>query len=143
MIYDLSNTEKLQEAADLLAEWGGLGKTIEIKVYREKRTNPQNRALYLLLGYLSNETGYTLDEAKQLYKEMNKDIYRYFKPTKDGEDIKFFIKSSADLNSEEMAKSIDTMYKVCEQNGITLPLLTNEVEMLSIQNEIERNRMYN
>jgi hypothetical protein len=137
MIYDLSDTKQAEEAFELLTEFTGREKKVELKVHSARRSNPQNRGLHLLLGRLSNETGYTLEEAKMLYKEMNRDLYFY---EKNGH---IFIKSSAELTQEEMAKSIDKFYKVCGENGIELPLLTNEEEMRSIEREIERNGHYN
>jgi len=142
-VYDLSNTDDALEAADFLGELSRLEKKVDINVHRAKRSNQQNRSLYLLLGHLSNETGYTLEECKELYKQMNKGIYTYYKPTLDGEDVVALTKSSAQLTTAEMAKSIDRLYTVCAENGITLPLLTNEAEMRSIEAEMEKNQHYN
>lgn len=142
-IFDLSQVSEAEKAFEYVTELTGKEKKVEIKQYSPKRSNPQNRSLHLLLGYMSNETGYTLEECKQLYKEMNRGIYTYTKETKDGEHLREFTRSSADLTQAEMAKTIDKLYKVCAENGIELPLLTNEAYMREIELEIERNGHYN
>lgn len=143
IIFDLKYPNEAIEAAECLAEFSRLEKKVEIKLYSPKRSNPQNRALHLLLGYLSSQTGYTLEESKELYKNMNRGLYKYTKPTIDGEGIVELTKSSSKLTEAEMAKSIDKLYKVCGENGIELPLLTNEAEMRSIEKEIAKDNHFN
>lgn len=143
MIYDLADSKQLEEALALLTEFSAREKKIELKVYSPRRSPPQNRALHLLLGYMSNETGYTISECKELYKRMCGSLYTYMKPTIDGEDVIALTKSSTQLTEAEMAKSIEILYKTCAENGITLPLLTNEAEMRSIEAEIQNNSHYN
>lgn len=105
---------------------------VEIKEIRPKRTLAQNSYLHLIIGYFGFHFGYTLEEAKQLYKEINRDIYFYKKKDRT------FIRSSADLDKQEMARSIDQFMLKSADAGCPLPLATDQDWLLEIENEIER-----
>ena len=89
------------------------------------RTIQQNKYLHVILSYFGSEVGYTLAESKTLYKTLNKDIFHYEK-----NKIKF-VKSSADISKDDLAKTIDRFRMWSNDNaGLYLPE-ANEKEFLT------------
>lgn len=111
-------------------------KIVEIREVQQRRTLPQNSYLHLLLGAFGQHFGYTIEEAKLIYKELNTGIYRYEKKGRK------FWRSSADIGKEEMAKSIDVFMKKSADAGYPLPLATDQEWLRQIENEIERSKHY-
>jgi hypothetical protein len=107
---------------------------IEIKKVSPKRSIKQNSYLHLLLGAFGDHFGYTIEEAKLIYKEINRSIYFYKKKERT------FIRSSADLSVEEMKDSIDRFREKSAESGCPLPLATDQDWLRSIENVIEQNR---
>lgn len=101
-----------------------------------KRSLNQNSYLHLIIGAFGNHFGYTLEEAKIVYKEINKGVYAYKKRGRE------FLRSSADLSKEEMAKTIDTFMKKSSETGYDLPLATDQEWLRKIENEIESSKYY-
>ncbi len=110
--------------------------TVEIKRVIKRRTINQNSYLHLLLSAFGLHFGYTTEEAKVLYKRFNKDIYAYEKA---GE---VFLRSSADLNTQEMMKSIDRFRQFSAEQDYPLPSATDEAAMRSLENAIETAQHY-
>jgi hypothetical protein len=136
MNYDLSIKEELLSARNRITYLAKKNKKVSIKQINDRRSINQNSYLHLLLGYFGSHFGYTLEESKMIYKRVSSDIYFY---TKRG--IKF-IRSSADLNKEDMAKTIDRFMSISSEAGLDLPPATNKEWLMRIENEIEKNRMY-
>ena len=139
MFYDLSIPAGVQSARSRFDFLVAQKKKISLVEKRRKRTYRQNRYLYLLLGFFSIETGYTLEESKQIYKKASPDIYFYTKNKRP------FVRSSADLDTKEMTLSIERFRNYSsEKGGIYLPS-PNETEFLeNIENQMERyeNKVY-
>lgn len=132
MKYNLKNTAELAKAMDYIDQLALQEKVVEIKKVVPGRSNPQNRYLHLIIAAFGNHFGWTLSEAKELYKHINNNIYRYEKQGA------VFYRSSADLTIEEMTASIDRFREYSEQQGYPLPLATDEAWLQEIDNEIER-----
>jgi hypothetical protein len=92
--------------------------------------------LHLLIGAFGQHFGYTMEEAKQIYKEISPDLYQYRKKGRT------FWRSSAELNKEEMAKTIDRFMEKSKEAGYPLPLATDQEWITQIENEIERSGYY-
>ena len=136
MKYRLSDKIDLKAARgriNYLAKKGALVEVIEVK---RNRTLSQNSYLHLLLGAFGLHFGYTIEEAKLIYKQIRSDTYYYKKKGRQ------FIRSSADLNTEEMAKTIDKFMLKSAEAGYTLPPATNQEWLRQIENEIERSHRY-
>ena len=136
MIFNLADTQELAKAREYLNQVARLGKRVEIVRKAEHRTLPQNAYLHLILGYFGTQTGYTLEEAKVLYKRLNSDIYLY---EKNGAK---FMKSSADISKEDMAKTIDTFIGYSEDKGIPLPRADNQDFLDLATNTVEAQKSY-
>lgn len=136
MKYDLANAIEQEAAHEYIDKLAERGKIVEVTRKEPNRTIPQNSYLHLLLGIFGLHFGYTIDESKILYKQMNKDLYYYRKKGRP------FTRSSADLTKEEMAKSIDVFMQKSAEQGCELPLATDEKAMMHWENQIETNRRY-
>ena len=85
------------------------------------------------MGYTKNDP-LTIDEAKIYIKRHMSDVFVYFK----NDDP--YIRSSADLNTEEMSLVIDRMYRMAADMGIVLPLVDNEANRSLMEKEIEKSK---
>lgn len=133
MKYNLKNREECNAASTYLTEQVAKEATVEVKTIRPRRSLAQNAYFHLLLGYLGNHLGYNLEEMKTEFKRT---IYpQLFTYTKNG---KTFLRSSADLNNEEMTKSIDKLHEYGHGIDFPLPLATNKEWIMSIQNQLEK-----
>ena len=139
MFYDLSSPIDLKTAQNRFDFLVANQKRINLTEKRRKRTYQQNKYLHLLLGWFAIETGYTLEESKQIYKKASPDIYFYTKNNRP------FIRSSADLDTKDMTISIERFRTYSSVEGkIYLPS-PNEDELLeNIENQLERyeNKVY-
>jgi hypothetical protein len=102
---------------DFLAFAKAKDKFIELNIHRERRTNDQNRYLHVVFTIFGDEFGYSLDESKQLLKEM---FLSYEKVGKSGKTSKFFRKTSS-LDTLEMTVFIEAVRKVASENGCFIP----------------------
>lgn len=133
MKYNLDNREEREAATGLFFQLKAKRCLVEIKEIKPKRSLNQNSYLHLLLGAFGNHFGYTLEEAKLIYKELNKGIYEYEKKNRT------FYRSSADLDKTEMTKSIDVFRQKSADAGFPLPTAENQDWLRQIGNDIERN----
>jgi hypothetical protein len=108
----------------------------ELKRIVRKRSLSQNSYLHLILSYFGSQFGYTLDEAKILYKQLNPSVYVYRK----GRHT--FLRSSADLDTAEMTKTIDKFRDQSKEMGFPLPAPTDQEWLRQIENEVERAGYY-
>ena len=134
MKFDTSINAEANKAAEYFTSLLDKKCVVEVKKISPKRSLNQNAYLHLLIGAFGLHFGYDMAEAKQLYKELNGDIYIYRKKGR------VFLRSSADLSKEEMAKSIDKFMRKSAEAGYELPLATDEGWLRAIENEIERSQ---
>ena len=136
MNYNLSDPKEVIAARSRLTYLVKKKKRVQITQIRETRSLNQNSYLHLLLGAFGMHFGYTLEEAKLIYKRANGSLYLYEKKGAN------FIRSSADLNTDEMARSIDRFMQYSSEQGLDLPPADNAEWRSLIENEMERNRRY-
>lgn len=136
MKYNLSVEVERTAAFEYLTDLVGKDALVELKKISPARTLNQNSYLHLIIAAFGVHFGYTLEEAKVIYKEINKSIYQYEKKGRK------FLRSSADLSKEEMAKSIDCFMQRSAEQGFPLPLATNQEWLRQIANEVERSKYY-
>lgn len=136
MIYNLSEPIQVKAARNRLNYLVRKKSRVEVVEKHAGRTLNQNSYLHLLLGAFGLHFGYTLEEAKLIYKQVSKDIYYYKKKGR------VFIRSSADLNKDEMARTIDKFMQASAEAGYELPPAENEEWLSLIANEMEKGRRY-
>jgi hypothetical protein len=140
MKYNLAIDTEAGKAMNHLVKLTKAGKIAEVKEIKPGRSLNQNSYLHLILGAYGVETGNSAEKAKALYKWVNKDIY--FTKFKMGDDVFVHIRSSADLDKEEMSKSIDRFRQWSAEHGYPLPAATDQEWLRQIENEIERSGYY-
>lgn len=136
MNYNLANPTELKAARNRI---NYLAKKKRIAIVKERipnRTLSQNSYLHLIIGAFAANFGYTMEEAKQIYKECSPNIYIYEKKGRR------FLRSSAKLSKEEMAITIDKFMEKSKEAGFPLPLATDEGWLREIENEIDRHKYY-
>lgn len=136
MKYSTVNQSEAQRARDYLDLLIERKKLVEIKAVSKRRTLNQNSYLHVLIGAFSQHFGYTAAEGKIIYKELNKDIYAY---TKNG---RTFYRSSADISTEDMARSIDRFREASAAQDYPLPAATDEAWIRELDNLIEQSKHY-
>jgi len=144
MIYNLDSPIDRSKASKRFADLLDDKCIIELKK-KAKRSLNQNNYLHLILSYFGMETGYTLNESKQIYKDFNQDIYCYHKEPAKMKDVlltvNVFYRSSADLDTVEMTKSIEIFRNYsAKEAGIYLPApdeerFLQEIEVKASQTE--------
>lgn len=116
MKYDLSERADIYIAKGRFAKYLNEGKRIELKVWRAKRTNRQNAYLHVCLGFVAQETGYTIEEAKTL---MKRQFGRYLVYQKNGET---FYKTTAELDTLQLTEFIEYIrHTASESLGVYIP----------------------
>lgn len=137
MRYDLTDAGQYDDAIKFIHDCFARDKTIEIKVVRPKRSLRANAYLHLLLQIFGSEFGYSLAEAKTIYKrDVAPNIYVYYK-----NDMPF-IRSSADLTSKEISDSIEQLKKYSAENGLVLPEPNDEEKLRYYEKQIQSNERY-
>ncbi len=139
MIYDGNNNIdaiQAQKKLDYLIE---KGKRFELTQKRGNRTLNQNSYLHLILTWFGLETGYTLNESKAMFKELNITVFNYLKNGRE------FVRSSSDLDTAEMTICIERFrnYSVSEA-GVYLPDANEKQFLRYIEKEESRyeNKIY-
>lgn len=134
MIYNLKLQIDRKRAEKRFIQLMGESAKIEINK-KNKRSVRQNSYLHLIIGFFALETGYTTTEAKQIYKQQNAPIYKYNK------EDKWFIRSSADLSTTEMAITIDRFRDYSSDvAGIYLPEANEDKFLDEIESELSKNK---
>jgi hypothetical protein len=136
MNYNLADKVELKSARNRIGYLAKKGKRVRITEIQLSRTLAQNSYLHLIIGAFGANFGYTLEEAKLIYKEVNRATYYYNKKGRT------FIRSSSSLNKEEMAVTIDKFMTASREAGYPLPLADDREWLLEIENEVERTRRY-
>lgn len=128
---------------DMLAAYDFLNRAkeqqfdIELKKYYPKRSNRQNGYLHFLCAYFAHQYGCTVYEAKQVFlKEYACPLT--FKVEKEikGEKIIYF-RSTADLNTAEMASVIRNFIDWSNFHGIMLPEPADDIAIRCAEREME------
>lgn len=142
MTYDLSNDldrERLKKRIEALLT---AQKVVEVKEYRPKRTNAQNRYLHAILGEFAMQTGNTLEDVKCEYfkKYCNYELFVRAKEYKHIGNIEV-LRSSSELDTAEMTTAIERFRNwAASEAGIYLPSPDEEAYIAAIEAEMQRHR---
>lgn len=142
MILDLKNTLDLQR---FKAKVDKCLRDLPVVEFTEKtaRTSSQNRYLHLLIGMVAMDVGVTLDYAKQEYfkRLVNKDIFAIEVEDRYCGKVER-LRSSADLNKEQMSMAIDRFKQWGREQGMCMPEPQDESLLRDIEIEMGRMRRY-
>lgn len=143
MLYDLNNPlqcESFKVKAEALAKKGVI---VELTEKKPQRSSNQNRYLHSILAYFGLEVGETMDYVKRHYFKIlcNKDLFvreiedQYLGKVK-------VLRSSADLDTEEMTRAIERYRNWAASEGVYIPSPEEHLMVQQMELEISRNRMY-
>jgi hypothetical protein len=113
MRYNLKGEVQRDKAKAYLEKLSAKGAQCEIVEKRKPRTQSQNGYYYALIALFAVETGYTKEEAHTLVKRKMGLVYE-----KNGQK---FLKSTAKLDTKEMAAFTEKFRNWSASNGIYLP----------------------
>ena len=132
----LSNPIDRQKAQVYLQKLISLEADIELKKVEKARSVSQNSFLHVCLSYFCNESGYTLEEAKEIFSQLMPEMLRY---ERNGFE---FRRSTATLSSQEMNILIEKIRSVCsEELGIYVPQSEEYlIDKFSIDRELQHVR---
>lgn len=136
MKYNLADFDEEQMAYAYMQRLAAKGAIVNISKVNPNRTLSQNSYLHLLLADFGGHFGYNLEEAKQVYKELNPDLYKYVKKGRT------FWRSSAELDKDQMAKSIDRLMQASAKHGHPLPPATDQGWLREVEREAEQMERY-
>lgn len=144
MYYNSSNPVDLKRAQTRFESLIKNGKSFELTEKQLKRTDSQNRYLYLILTWFSIESGCDVEYVKQNYfkKLCNKEIFLITKNDNYLGDTEV-LKSSSDIDSAQMATAIDRFRDWSSQEaGIYLPGPNEDEFLKHIMIESERYKQF-
>lgn len=137
-MYNLSNAVELDRFNRRCKSLADKQSQVELREV-QKRTLSQNSYLHSLLRYFSIETGYTLDETKDIiFKQIcNEELFREVKEINGVEYLTY--KSTTNLTTEEMTLAIQRFRNYSSKEaGIYLPEPHEKDYLHEIQLEINR-----
>ena len=142
MTYDLKNQlSRKRFSARVKALWEA-GAVVELTDKR-RRTRNQNNFLHIALGILALETGCSLEYIKQevFKRRVNPDLFIMEKNDPILGHIEV-LRSSRDLNKEEMSMAIDRYLKFCAENGVYIPSPEEQDMLREAEYEIAKIEQY-
>ena len=141
MIFNLNSPYDKEKFRSYITKLYSEDAIVEVKKRLPNRTLAQNRYFYLLLGFFSCETGYSVDEVKvDIFKRLcNKDLFVRKRTNKRGKEVEY-LRSSAELTTGEMTTAIERFRHYSSSNGLYLPSPNERDFLVYIEQEIERNK---
>lgn len=144
MRYDGTNMLHAAQARAKLEKLIRDGKVFDLTEKKPQRSISQNSYLHVLLSYFACQYGETMEYVKREYfkKLVNPDTFIRDREDKFLGRIKY-LRSSAELTTEEMTLSIDRFRDWASQiAGIYLPSPDEDRLISLMEMEIERNKQY-
>lgn len=145
MLYNLSSILDARNAKARLDLLIKRGVVVELTEKKPKRSTSQNNYLHLCLAYFASETGYSLEWVKKNYYKCNCNRDLFVREKYDellGRPVRF-LRSSADLTTEEMSLSIDRFRNwALLEAGVDIPDAEQQEAVSQMQVEVWRNRRY-
>lgn len=142
MIYDLNTEIDRERLTKRITALFSARKVVEVKEYKPKRTNAQNRYLHAILGEFAMQTGNTLEDVKCEYfkKYCNYELFVRTKEYKHIGNIEV-LRSSSELDTAEMTTAIERFRNwSASEAGIYLPSPDEEAYIAAIEAEMQKHR---
>jgi len=142
MLYNLKDQLSRKRFSTRVKALWDAGAVVELTDKR-RRTNPQNSYLHVALGILAMETGNSLESIKQevFKRKVNPDLFIVEKDDPILGHIQT-LRSSRDLDKEEMSKAIDRYLKYCAELGFYIPSPEEEDLLREAEYEIAKIERY-
>ena len=144
MIYNLKNPSEVIDLENRVNELIEQRAVVDLTKKNPNRSLSQNAYLHLILGFFACEYGCSLDYVKrEFYKKVcNKPIFERKKTAKNGEII-IELRSSRDLDSQEMTTAIERFRNWSSlEAGIYLPSADEKHFISHMQKELRRYKQW-
>ena len=106
-IFDLANPYDREGFLKRVQDFLTKGGVVHLSKKHPSRSVQQNKYFYLILGFFACEFGYSVDEAKMLFKStVNPDLFVRTKINKFGKQV-HYLRSSSELTTAEMTTAIE------------------------------------
>lgn len=141
----MSNVMDIESARTKLEGLVKRGVLIELSEKKPRRSLNQNNYLHLILAYFACRSGNTLDWVKMNYYklECNRQLFVRERWDETLQKSVAYVRSTADLTTEEMSLSIDRFKDWSVQVAeIALPDADDEAQIAAAQVEVERNKRF-
>lgn len=137
--YKCSDPRDYLAALDFINQAKEQGFEIELKKFYQRRSGKQNRYYHFVCAYFAHCYGCTEFEAENVYMKQfaARNIFLVEHEDKTGKKIKYF-RSSADLNTAEMASAIKNFLAYAECNGIMIPYENDELGRRYCEQQLEK-----
>ena len=137
--YRISDPRDMMAALDFINRAKDEHFDIELKKFYERRSNKQNRYYHFVCAYFAHCYGCTEFEAEHVYMKQYaaRNIFLVEHEDKRGKTIHYF-RSSADLDTAEMASAIKNFLAYAECNGIMIPYETDELGRRYCEQQLEK-----
>ena len=142
MLYNLKDQLSRKRFSTRVKALWDAGAVVELTDKR-RRTNPQNAYLHVAIGILAMETGNSMESIKQevFKRKVNPDLFIVEKNDPILGHIQT-LRSSRDLDKEEMSTAIDRYLKFCADNGVYIPSPEDEDMLREAEYEIAKIERY-
>jgi hypothetical protein len=141
MKYDLTNSIDANSSRLYLDKLVEEGAKVELKKIRENRTIDQNSYLHAVIGTFAINTGYTMEEAKLVFKRKYRNAYPEMVYEKNGEK---FLLSTSIMDTKQISDFIDWIrnYAAIEAS-IYIPTAEEyKANWFNIDKEINKHKEY-
>lgn len=137
MIFNLNNEYEHGKFKAYCERLLSKGSIVEVKKKHPQRSMAQNSYLHLLLSYFASEFGYSVDEVKfDIYKKTcNKDIFIAKRFNRRGEEVSY-VRSSAELDRQEMTLSIERFRNYSASQGLYLPSPSEQEALVYVMQQV-------
>lgn len=141
--YDLRDPRDYLAALDFINTSKERGFEIELRRFHQRRSNSQNAYYHFICSYFAHQYGCTNYEAENVYMKQYaaRHIFQVEHEDKSGRTIRYF-RSSADLDTQEMASAIRNFIAYAECNGIMIPYENDELGRRFCEQELEKSKCY-
>lgn len=142
MLYNLKDQISRKRFSIRVKALWDAGAVVELTDKR-RRTNQQNRYLHVAIGILAMETGNSLETIKQevFKRRVNPDLFIVEREDPILGHIQT-LRSSRDLDKEEMSTAIDRYLRFCSDNGVYIPSPEEEDMLREAEYEIANIEQY-
>ncbi len=141
MIFNPNKSDCAYKAKEYLDKLIDKKVFFELKEKKRQRTNQQNRYLHLIFKQVAIETGYSINEVKQVIfkKVVNSDIFvRY----SEFNGVEYLI-STSELDTLEMTRAIERFRDYCSlEFGIYIPAPNEEEKINAWEAELSNQTFY-
>lgn len=143
MLYDLKDEFQREDFKQRVNDLYEKRCVVELTRKSPQRTCQQNKYLHLIISWWAVHYGCSKDYAKRHFFKYvcNEELFLVERQANDGTVFKE-LRSSADLDTQEMTTAIERFRNYCAYHGCYLPSPEEQQFLMYVEREIEKNREF-